>query len=189
VSGSAKITSIDAVENFRLALLKFNDNASRALMSIDEQTKKALHWREHEAPTEWQMRIRICHEEVARARSALDTCMMKKVGDYRPSCMEEKQALKAAQNKLAHAQGMLEVIRLWTGRIRQACDDYRGGVMGLRTTLDIRVPETLAILSRTVRALDAYAEREREKNDSSSAPKPSVTPESTSETTSDAIQP
>lgn len=185
MSGSAKITSIDAVENFRLALMKFNDNAVRALMSIDEQTKRALHWFEHEAPTEWNMRIRKCHEDVERARSALDTCLTKKVGDNRPSCMEEKQALQAAKRRLAHAQEMLDVIRVWTTRIRQACDDYRGGVMGLRTTLDTRVPETVAMLSRTVRALDSYTEQNREKNDSSSAPKPSVQPE----TTSDEIKP
>ncbi len=177
MSGSAKITSTDAVENFRLSLIKFNDNASRALMAVDEQTKRALHWFEHEAPTEWNMRIRKCHEEVARARASLETAMAKKVGDFRPSCAEEKKALMAAQRKLADSQQMLETIRLWTIRIRQACDDYRGGVMGLRTTLDVRIPDTVAMLSRTVRALDAYTEREREKVDSSSAPKPSVTPE------------
>lgn len=150
-------------------------------MSVDEQTKKALHWFEYEAPTEWNMRIRRCHEEVARARAALETAMMKKVGDFRPACAEEKQALRAAQRKLAHAQEMLEVIKVWTTRIRQACDDYRGGVMGLRTMLDVRIPETVAMLSRTVRALDAYAEREREKVDSSAVPKPSVEVGKTSE--------
>lgn len=180
MSGSAKITSIDAIESFRIALIKFDDNATRSLTSVDEQIKRVLHWFEHEAPTEWGMRIRKCHEEVARTRAALETCKMKKVGDNRPACMEEQQALREAQRKLAHAQGMLEVIRLWTNRVRQACDDYRGGVMGLRTILDVKIPETVSMLSRTVRALDAYVERDRESYDSSTSaapsPKPSVEP-------------
>ncbi len=80
MSGSAKITSIDAIESFRIALIKFDDNATRSLTSVDEQIKRVLHWFEHEAPTEWGMRIRKCHEEVARTRAALETCKMKKVG-------------------------------------------------------------------------------------------------------------
>jgi len=170
VSGSAKITSIDAVDNFRLALIKFNDNASRALMSVDEQIKRVMHWFEHEAPSEWNMRIRRCHEELSRARAALETARMRKVGDNRPACIEEQQAVREAQRKLAHAQQMLEILKTWTNRVRQACDDYRGGVMGLRTTLDVRVPETIGILSRTVRALDAYAERARDPLTNSAGP-------------------
>src|SRR5215831_18151435 len=97
---SARVTSIDAVVAFRAALRTFQDQATQALLSLDEQAQGALQWLEHDAPAYWRGQIRRCYDEVARTRTALETCRMRAVGDHRPACLEEQEAYRSAQRRL-----------------------------------------------------------------------------------------
>lgn len=159
MSGSAQVHSIDAISAFGSALRIFEDQATRALIAIDEQAQGALQWLEHDAPAYWKEQVRRCYDDVARARSALETCRMRTVADHRPSCIEETEALRAAQRKLREAEDKIEVVRRWAQKVREEIDEYRGRVMRFQQCLDQDVPQTLALLNRTVAALDAYADR------------------------------
>jgi acyl-CoA reductase-like NAD-dependent aldehyde dehydrogenase len=153
------VTSIDAVAAFREALCVFQDEASRALLSIDEQARGALQWIENDAPVYWRQEIRNCFSRVSQARSALETARMRKVAGQRPSCIEELGALHAAQRRLREAEEKIEVVRRWAQRIRREIDDYRGRIMNLRRALDEDVPRTAGLLERTAQALETYVER------------------------------
>lgn len=161
MSESAHVTSIDAIAAFGSALRVFEDDASRALLSVDEQAQGALQWLEGECPAYWREQIRKCFDNVARTRAALETCRMKKVAGNRPACLEELEAHRAAQRKLRQAEEMIEVVRHWAQRVRHELDEYRGRIMSLRRCLEGDVPRTLALLERTVASLDVYAERMR----------------------------
>jgi hypothetical protein len=159
VSGSAQVHSIDAIGAFGSALRIFEDQASRALVALSEQANGALQWLETDAPAYWRDQVRRCYDDVSRTRTALEICRMKKVGDHRPSCIEEVEAHRAAQRKLREAEEKIEVVKRWAQRVREEIDEYRGRVMRFQQSLEQDVPQTLALLDRTVAALDAYADR------------------------------
>lgn len=159
MSGSAQVTSIDAVAAFRAALRTFQDQATRALVSLDEQGLGALQWLEHDAPAYWRGQIRHCYDEVARTRTALETCRMRAVADHRPACLEEQEALRLAQHRLREAEDKLEVVRRWTQKVREELDEYRGRVMRFRECVERHLPRSLALLDRTLATLDSYVER------------------------------
>lgn len=159
MSGSANVTSIDAVAAFSSALRIFEDQASRAMLALDEQAKGALQWLEHDAPVYWQAQIRRCFDEVARTRSALETCKMKKVAGNTPACIEETEAYRAAQRRLRRAEEMVDVVKKWAQKVRREVDEYGGRTRGFRNCLEAEIPRTLALLDRTLAALEAYAER------------------------------
>jgi hypothetical protein len=161
VTDSAHVTSIDGIVRFTAALRTFDDDALRALVSIDEQAMGALQWLEHEAPVFWRQEIRRCFDNVSRTRAALETCRSRSVAGNRPACLEEMEAYRAAQRKLREAEDKIDVVRQWARRIRQEIVDYRGRVMNLRRRLEDDVPRTVALLERTVSTLDSYAERTR----------------------------
>lgn len=158
---SAHVSSIDAVAAFGSALRTFGDDASQALLVLDGQARRALEWLEHDAPAYWKQEIRRCFDDVARTRTALETCRMRTVAGNRPACLEEIEAFRAAQNKLRMAEEKIEVVRRWAQRIRSEIDDYRGQTAGLRQALEGDVPRSLALLDRTVATLDAYADQPR----------------------------
>ena len=71
MTGSAHVTSIDAIAAFGVALRNFEDQSTRALLSIDEQAKGALQWLEHDAPAYWRGQIRQRYDDVAGEESAI----------------------------------------------------------------------------------------------------------------------
>lgn len=161
MSDSARVTSIDAVVAFRGAVRTFEEEAELAVLSLDEQTRRALNWLDNDAPEYWRREVRKCSDMVARTRSELETCKMRTVAGQRAACLEELEAYRAAQRKLHEAEEKIEIVRKWRERIRQEIDDYRGRTMGLRMALERDLPKTLGLLDRTISTLDAYVDHVR----------------------------
>lgn len=161
MSESAKVTSVDAIVEFRGALRSFEADAAQAILTLDEQSRRALNWLDNEAPAYWRQEIRRCSDLVARCRSELETCKMRTVAGQRSACLEEIQALRAAQHKYRLAEEKLEIVRKWSQRIRQELDDYRGRTMALRIALERDLPRTFGLIDRTISSLDAYVEHAR----------------------------
>lgn len=159
MSESAHVTSIASVAQFKAALRVFEDDATRAIVAIDEQAKGALQWLEHDAPAYWRRQIRECMDELDRTRAALETCRRRATIGSRPACMEEENAFREAQRRLTVAQGKLEVVRRWAQRLRREIDEYRGRTMPCRTHLESHLPRTISLVERYLEALEAYAER------------------------------
>ena len=159
MSSSAHVTSIDAVVSFRAALRAFQDQSAHALVSLDEQAQGALQWLEHDAPAYWRIQIRHGYDEVARTRTALETCRLRAAGNHRPACLEEQEAHRAAQRKLRDAEDKLEVVRRWTQKVREELDEYRGRMMRFRESVEGGVPRSLVLLDRTIATLDSYVDR------------------------------
>ena len=159
MTGSAHVTSIDAIAALGVALRNFEDQSTRALLSIDEQAQGALQWLEHDAPAYWRAQIRQRYDDVARTRTALETCRLRQVADNRPACLEEIAAHRTAQRRVREAEEKVEVVRRWAQQVREQTDEYRGRIMQLRLCLERDVPRTLALIDRTVATLDSYADR------------------------------
>ena len=156
MSESARVTSVETVARFAAALRQFGDEASGALLALDQQVNRALHWIEHEAPALWRKEVRRQYDEVARARSAFENCKMRVVAGHEPACIEEEKALRAAKRRLAEAQEKLELTGKWAVKLRREIDEYRGRVGRLKRVLDADVPKAVGLLDRTSAALDAY---------------------------------
>jgi hypothetical protein len=159
------VTSIDAIVEFRGALRSFEADAAQAILTLDEQAQRALTWIDNEAPAYWRQEIRRCSDLVARCRSELETCRMRTVAGQRAACLDQIEALRAAQRKHRLAEEKLDIVRKWGQRIRQELDDYRGRTMGLRMALERDLPLTFGLIDRTISALDAYVEHARATED------------------------
>jgi hypothetical protein len=171
------VTSVDAIVAFRAALRTFEADAAQAVLSLDEQARRALDWLDNDAPAYWRQEVRRCSDLVARKRSELETCRMRTVAGQRAACLEELEAYRAAQRKLREAEEKMEIVRQWAQRVRRELDDYRGRTMGLRMALERDLPRTLALLDRTIASLDAYVERpQREEQPAGDEPPVPETP-------------
>lgn len=166
---SARVMSLDAIVRFRGALGTFDDEASQILVAIDRQGQRVLQWLENEAPAYWRLQVLRCHEQISRARSALDTAMMRKTKDYTPSCIEEKDALRRARARLQEAEDKTETVRRWARLVREELEEYRGRIHSLRDCVENDVPLAIALLDRTLRALESYLDRPVSESESQAA--------------------
>jgi hypothetical protein len=173
---SANVTSICAVREFRAALVEFAEEAAATLAAMSAQIHRALDWVEHDQPPYWQQQIRLAFDEVAQTRMRLDTCLLRTIAGQRPSCIEEKQDLARARQRLEYCQSMVPKVKAWVVKFNHDADEYRGRIGSLTRAVEVDLPRMIAIIENTAAALERYAEVTAE---------PAARPESPPATTSE----
>ena len=157
MSGSANVNSVDAIRAFAAAVVKFREEARLCLTMMDAQLRQILFWLERDRPGFWKREIENCMREVAEARVRLHQCRMRKLGDFRPSCIEEVKALEKSRNDVEFAQKQVPRIKRWFGEATHEAEEYRGRAAQLTQAVERDLPRLLALLKFTVDRLEAYA--------------------------------
>jgi hypothetical protein len=154
----ARITDVAALADFRAALAEFALAASQALTDIQLELRRGLDWITNDRGVHWQSEVRRGADLVARAKDELvHSRTYKKVGDYTPSCIEEKKAVEMAKRRLEHAEQKVQAVRHWTLAARRAVDEFQGPVQQLMGMIDGDVPRAIALLERMSAALEQYS--------------------------------
>jgi hypothetical protein len=154
----AKVTNITALDEFRAALANFAVDVHRAIADLEMESQRAVEWFTHDRPKHWETEVRGSQDAVARAKDDLANCKTyKRVGDYVPSCDQEKKALELAKRRLEHAERKLQVVKRWTRAVEQAVDKFRGPIQQLAMVLDGDIPRAMTLLERMTIALESYA--------------------------------
>lgn len=153
---SARLISIEAVDELATALACFRDEVSNALAEMDQQVKRAMDWVQHDRKEYWSREVHQGFDRVAAARTALQRKQIIRVGDARSSAIEEKKALAAARLRLHLAEEKLEATRRWSHVLQHESDEFRGALSQLVAWLDSDLPRALATLERMSRALEDY---------------------------------
>jgi hypothetical protein len=157
MSESANVQSIEAIRDFEGALMKFYDVASRSTSNMQQQSQKMLQWLELDRPVFWKRQVELSHQRLAEARGRLTQCMMRRTGDFKPSCFDEKKAMAKAKNDLEFARGQIQVVKKWSVKARRESEEFSGRQAQLSRLLEGDVPRMCALLQRIVSKLETYA--------------------------------
>lgn len=155
---SANLRSIDALREFRAALVIFIEEATLAVQSMLMEIQKSFEWIEHERPHYWNAQGRRAYDLLARARAELEICRSRTVAGHKPSCIEQKQALARAKQRLQQCEDQKEIVKQWGNKLRHETDEFRGRLATLQALLEGELPKGVARLDRTLEILEAYAE-------------------------------
>jgi hypothetical protein len=156
--GNANVQSLDALRDVRLSLIAFGDRTDSALGDLRSKIDRTMAWLQQDRPMYWQEQERRAYDGVASARIAYETCRMRTVGGRHSECIEEKIAFAKAKVRLEFCKHKIEVVRRWTMEAGRQVDEYRGRSGPLKRLIDEEVPNVVAMLSRMIDALEAYAE-------------------------------
>lgn len=156
----ANVRSLDAMRAFRVKMLDFAVVANDVAASLQQQTLTFLDWLEHDRPNFWKQYMLRSFDVIAQARSDLERCKMRTVGDHRPTCYEEKLALDASKQRLAMAQEKVESVARWCAFVRHEIDEFDGRRGGLQRYTESDLAKSIATLERMILAIEAYAEIE-----------------------------
>jgi len=155
MSGSAHVTSIEALGELRSALCCFGDKAADAVCAADAEVNRTVDWL-GEQLAHWQHEVRRWEDEVFRARTELSRRRMLRISDRPPDCSEQEEALLHARQGLAHAEDQVERTRRWQRQWQEAVIEYQGPVGQLKGLLEGDLPRAIALLERKIETLDAY---------------------------------
>lgn len=155
----ANVRSIESIRDFRAALIIFQTKLNDALQSMKEQVFSAVDWIENDRPRHWHQAELKAFDGVTAARVALESAKMRKeTADFRPSLIEEKQAVRDAKDWLAHCQEKVRIVKQVIARIRHEADEFQGRLSQMERLVETDIPKMLGMLEAMLRALEAYAE-------------------------------
>ncbi len=172
----AKVTSIEAVREFRSVLLTFEQEATSSLESMQMLLHRVIAWIEQECPAYWDSQVKRAFDKVTETRTRLTTCQMRTVAGRHPTCIEEKQDYERARRRLQHCQEMVQRVKRSGVKLRHEIDEFRGRTAGLARSIETDLPAMAALIGRMASALEAYAERPSDVADAalSSPPPPAA---------------
>lgn len=157
MSQSAHVTSVDAIRQFTAAVVVFQEEARLCLSMLDSQLRQILFWLERDRPMFWKREIENCMREIADARVRLHQCRMRRLGDFRPSCIEEVKDLEKARHDLEFAQKQVPTVKRWHAEAAHEANEYHGRASQLIQQIEREIPRLLALLTFTIDRLEAYA--------------------------------
>lgn len=157
MGSSANVRSTDAIRQFAAAVAVFQEEARMCLMMLDSQLRHILFWLEQDRPQFWKREIENCMRDMTEARVRLHQCRMRRLGDFRPSCIEEVKALEKAKHDMEFAQMQVPRVKRWHAEASHEGNEYRGRAAQLVQSIERDIPRLLALLAFTMDRLEAYA--------------------------------
>lgn len=152
----AQVRSFDAIQLVRDELMKFGQRSTDGIDELAGEIRRVIDWVEHDRPAYWKMRVSKAHDAVTEAKNNLQRCLMYPINDEQPSCAEERAALKKAEARLAYCREKQERVRIWARNLRHEMHEYEGRISQLRTLVELDTPRVVAMLDRTIMALEKY---------------------------------
>jgi hypothetical protein len=153
---SAHVASLQAIRDFRAALITFCDDARDALAMLDIEVRRGQQFIVEEQMQFWQRQIHVCGDAVQAAKSELDRARQMPVPGGHASCREERMALERAQMRVRTAYEKEELTRRWSRKVDHEVAEYNGRAMQLVSLLDGKMPQAVAFLDRVLDDLAAY---------------------------------
>ena len=156
MSSSANVHSLEAIDAVRGALISFVEQVRDALAELQSEMRRVADWLEHDRPRYWRTQIRLANDGVHEAQQALHRCLMFPIAKERPSCYEERAALKKAQARLAYCEEKAERVRRWQRTVQHELFEYEGRISQLVRVVEEEVPQAIGVLSKVLRRLEEY---------------------------------
>ena len=154
---SAHVQSVRAIAEFRAALCTFMVEARQALAAIEMEARRAVEYITHEQAQAWNHEVRRGRENVQQCKLDIhNTRTFKRIGHYRPSCIDEKKELDKAQRRLHLAEAKVEAVRHWGRVAEQAFREFHTRLTQFTSLLDGEMPKAVGALERVLAALDRY---------------------------------
>lgn len=149
---------LDAIRDFRIALVKFIEMANICLADADGEILRTLHWLEMEMAPYWATQIRKREEVVGRWKDAVrQKTLYKDATGGRQSAVDEMKQLKKAEAALTEAQEKFVASKQYIRRIQKQQMEYKGQVTKLNLALTGYLAGCLAKLQALQNIIAQYA--------------------------------
>lgn len=154
---AARVSSINALKDFKRALGSFATVVNNALGEAQADLQRTAWWVQHDQMSHWQAQKRKRTAQLALAKSELFRAQVAS-DDQRVSATLERKAVDKAQHMLDEAERKLENVKRWGRMLEREVILYKGHSQQLARAVEGDVPRALARLDKMVAALEKYVE-------------------------------
>ena len=151
----ARVTSLEALEQFRAKLIIFRAKASRVLDEVSDDVTRTRLWLQTDRPVFWEAEIRRRTRKLEQAQQELFSAQL---SGLRDASIVQQDAVRKARNALREGEDRLRSVKLWGRQFDQRVETPARNVEKLRQVLDKDLPMAVAHLAEIEKALAAYSE-------------------------------
>jgi hypothetical protein len=150
----ANVSSVDAIDLFRAALLVYVSKAKPVLEDACDEVSRTRQWLQTSQRVHWENEVRKRTRTLENAQQALFSASIANLHDQG---MAEKAAVTKAKRALTDAEEKLRRVKRWSMDFDQHVGPLVKQLEQLRTVLANSLPKASVHLSQVVKTLDAYA--------------------------------
>jgi hypothetical protein len=151
---NANVTSTEAIDGFRVALLVYASKAKPVLEDACDEVARMRQWLQMSQRVHWENEVRKRTRILDNAQQAL---FSSNIANLRDPGMAEKMAVAKAKRALTEADEKLQTVKRWNREFDHLAAPMVKHFESLRTALANDMPKAAAQLSNIVKTLDAYA--------------------------------
>ena len=152
----AKLTSLEALESFRIGLILYLEKAVRILDEINDEVLRTKFWVQNERREHWEREVRRRARELDQRQQELFSAQLSTLREATPV---EHQALLKAKRALDDATAKLDLVKRWNRQYENRVEPLAKEVDKLRDFLRSHMGKAVAYLGQTATILSDYAER------------------------------
>lgn len=158
MDAQARVGSIDAIEAFRAALIRFTGRTKQALDDVTGEVKRTRGWLETEQRQKWEGELRRRARALEQAEQELYSA---RLSDMRRDKSAQQMAVNRARRALEEAREKLVLIKRWRQAYDSRVETLAKQLEGLQDLLARQMPKGAVSLANTIRLLQDYAGVER----------------------------
>ena len=169
----AKVTSLEAIEDFRAKLIVYRDKAARVLDEVNDEVTRARLWLENERPVFWQNQIKQKTRELEQAQQELFSAQL---SGLRDASFGQQAAVQKCRRAIRDAEERLKLVKQWQRQFDQRVSSPARQVEKLRHTLSNDLGQAVFWLNEVTKTLTDYTELSPRGAATATAPGPSEIP-------------
>ncbi len=155
MSQAANVRSLESLKEFRSALIKFIDEAKRAVSTADCEVSNTQIWLNSTQPMHWIQAERRSTELLAQAKSELFRATISQPDNPRGPT-DQIRLVKRRQAEIKDAHDKLQITKRWARKIEREINEYRGAMTPLLSSLEGSLNKAVFIIDRSIQSLEAY---------------------------------
>ena len=152
---SANVRSLDALQEFRAALIEFIDMAKRAVSTGESEVNHIQTWVGHTQLMHWRHQIRRGEEKLAQAKSELFRATISQPDNPRGPT-DQIRLVRRRKEEIAFAKRKLLTTQHWSRVIEHENHEYRSAMSPLTASLDGELKKAVVKIDNAITTIELY---------------------------------
>lgn len=151
----AQVTSVEAIEAFRSALIIYLSKARPALEEMGSEVLRVRQWLENDQRRFWEGELKARGKKLERARAELFSVSMSK---FQEVSSAQQLIMHKAKAAFEEAQAKIVLLKKWERELENRSEPMIKQVDQFQSFVTAEMPRAIAYLSQVIKSLEAYAE-------------------------------
>ena len=151
----AQVTSVEAIEAFRSALVVYLSKARPALEEMANEVARAKQWLQNDQRRKWETEMKMRSKKLERAQAELFSVSMSKISEVSSA---QQLLVRRAKQAVDEAQEKLAMLKKWDHELENRSAPLVKQVDQFQSFVTSEMPKAIAYLNNVIRSLEAYAD-------------------------------